>query len=142
MVDPDGLWRRVVDRAQALAASSDRPEAKQAAQIIATLPSAERDKLASADIRALVVPANGAIPNGADGPIMTVTVAGRRTISASEPPAAGAAQPIEVDTRWTIDLATGLLAEERRQSFLAAGNAADRKLVEERIRALELSDPG
>ena len=31
MVDPDGLWRRVVDRAQALAESSDRPEAKQAA---------------------------------------------------------------------------------------------------------------
>ncbi|HRE34372.1 MAG TPA: hypothetical protein PK217_04775, partial [Sphingopyxis terrae] len=92
-------------------------------------------------IRALVVPANGAIPNGADGPIMTVTVAGRRTISASEPPAAGAAQPIEVDTRWTIDLATGLLAEERRQSFLTTGNAADRKLVEERIRALELGDP-
>ena len=54
---------------------------------------------------------------------------------------AGAAQPIEVDTRWTIDLATGLLAEERRQSFLAAGNAADRKLVEERIRALEPGDP-
>ncbi|HRE36268.1 MAG TPA: hypothetical protein PK217_14475, partial [Sphingopyxis terrae] len=72
MVDPDGLWRRVVDRAQALAESSDRPEAKQAAQIIAALPPAERDKLASADIRALVVPANGAIPNGADGPIMTV----------------------------------------------------------------------
>ncbi len=141
MVDPDGLWRRVVDRAQALAESSDRPEAKQAAQIIAALPPGERDKLASADIRALVVPANGAIPSGADGPIMTVSVAGRRTISASEPPAAGAAQPIEVDTRWTIDLATGLLAEERRQSFLTTGNAADRKLVEERIRALEPGDP-
>ena len=36
MVDPEGLWRRVVDRAQALADASGRPEAKRAAQIIAT----------------------------------------------------------------------------------------------------------
>ena len=77
MVDPDGLWRRVVDRAQALAESSDRPEAKQTAQIIAALPPAERDKLASADIRALVVPANGAIPNGADGEFMAIGVWGQ-----------------------------------------------------------------
>src|SRR3546814_16881313 len=58
MVDPGQLWERVTARMEKAGAEADRPEARQLAQLIAALPAAERDRLATADIRALIAPAN------------------------------------------------------------------------------------
>lgn len=145
LVDPAGLWERVTARMQATGAEAGRPEAKQLAQLIAALPAAERDRLATADIRALVAPANSAIPvvvpgNDAsvsithDGPLRTIAKAERGMI-----PAAGAAQPLDTDHVWTIDTATGLVIRERRQSWIVGVKGDERTLVEERVRALEFA---
>lgn len=145
LVDPAGLWERVTARMQATGAEAGRPEAKQLAQLIAALPAAERDRLATADIRALVAPANGAIPVAAlgdganvsmthDGPLRTIAKAERGAI-----PAAGAAQPLDTDHVWTIDTMTGLVIGERRQSWIVGANGNERTLVEERVRALEFA---
>src|SRR3546814_5457862 len=61
MVDLDQLWERVTARIEKAGAEADRPEARQLAQLIAALPAAERDRLATADIRALIAPANDAL---------------------------------------------------------------------------------
>src|SRR3546814_7216532 len=62
MVDPDQLWERVTARMEKAGAEEDRHEARQLAQLIAALPAAERDRLATADIRALLAPANDELP--------------------------------------------------------------------------------
>lgn len=145
LVDPEGLWERATVRIETAGADGARAEARQLAQVIAALPTAERDRLATADIRALVVPANAAIPAQVarnDAKVSIVQDATRRTITKvehSSTAAAGSTQPIEIDHRWTIDTATGLLVQERRQSWIVADDGGERTLVEERVRALELA---
>src|SRR3546814_18272178 len=62
MVDLDQLWERVTARIEKAGAATDRPEARQLAQLIAALPASARDRLATADIRALLAPAHAALP--------------------------------------------------------------------------------
>src|SRR3546814_5617160 len=68
MVDPGQLWERVTARMEKAGAEADRPEARQLAQLIASLPAAERARLAPADIRALIAPAHDAPPAVASDP--------------------------------------------------------------------------
>lgn len=142
LVDPDQLWERVTARVEEAGAESGRPEARQLAQLIAALPAAERDRLAVADIRALIGPASDAIPAVAV-PNAEVSVrhdGARRTIAKVErdsAPIGGKALPLEIDNLWTIDTDTGLVLRERRQSWIVEPDGAGRMLVEERVRALE-----
>jgi hypothetical protein len=143
LVDPDGLWERVTARIQAMGAAAGRPEAKQLAQLVAALPAAERDRLAAADIRALVAPANRAIPVAAsaagasvsvqhDGTLQTIAKVERDSVTAG-----AASQPLEIDHLWTVDTATGLVMREQRQSWIVEANGGARTLVEDRSRTLE-----
>ena len=143
MVDPDQLWERVTARMEKAGAEADRPEARQLAQLIAALPAAERDRLATADIRALIAPANDALPAIAtpdDGDVSIVDDGARRTIAMVERDSAsvaGKAQPLEIANLWTIDTDTGLVVRERRQSWIVTADGEGRRLIEERVRALE-----
>ncbi|WP_374524363.1 hypothetical protein [Sphingopyxis sp.] len=144
MIDPDAQWARVLGKVQSMGAGAGQGEAKQVAGLLASLPPAERDKLATADIRALVAPANPALADGASD--LKVEQAGnRRTITRIERPAAAggpdARPPIEIATSWTIDTATGLILGERRATWVAGENGSERRLVEERIRDLAAGDP-
>jgi hypothetical protein len=145
LVDPDALWERVTARIEAVGAKAGRPEARQLAQLIAALPAAERDRLATADIRALVAPANGAIPLSAqaDGASVSIMHDGAlQTIAKVErdsAPVAGTAKPLEIDNLWTVDTATGLVMREQRQSWIVETEGVGRTLVEERVRALEIT---
>src|SRR3546814_11092967 len=47
LVDPDALWQRVLGRAQDMGAAATPGEAKQLAGLLAALPPAEREKLAT-----------------------------------------------------------------------------------------------
>lgn len=149
LVDPDAQWARVLGNVQDLGASAARGEAKQMVGLLAALPPAERDKLATADIRALVAPANPALPVASDE-AAGVAVAGdgsRRIVtkverSAVEGTASGTQQQIEISTSWTIDTATGLVLGESRKTWLAGADGTDRRLVEESARALAEGDPG
>lgn len=137
LVDPDALWQRVFGRVEETAAAAARSEANQVARLLAALPPAEREKLATEDVRALVAAANPAIGDGSSarqqGDLRTVT----RSEKAAIDTGAGGTQPIEIDRMWTIDTATGLVRSERRQTWIAAAGAGERKLIEERIRALD-----
>ncbi len=143
LIDPEQLWERVTARMEKAGAEADRPEAKQLAQLIAALPAAERDRLATADIRALIAPANDALPAVAashDEDVSIVDDGARRTIAKVERDSAsiaGAAQPLEIANLWTVDIDTGLVIRERRQSWIIAADGKGRRLVEERVRALE-----
>jgi hypothetical protein len=140
MIDPDRLWERVLARIETAGAEGKRAEARQLAQIVAALPAAERDQLASADIRALLAPANGEIPAAA-GPDVSIRQDGAtRTVARSERASVamgGADRALAIDHLWTIDTATGLVVRERQQSWLVDADGDGRTLVEERIRALE-----
>lgn len=136
LVDPDGLWERVTARIEATGAEAGRAQARQVAQMIAALPAAERDRLVTADIRALIVPANAAIPAATLVDVSATHDGARRTVARIER-AAAAAQPLEIDNLWTIDTDTGLVVREQRQSWIVAAGADGRTLVEERVRALE-----
>ena len=144
LVDPDGLWERVTARIEAVGAKAGRPEARQLAQLIAALPAAERDRLATADIRALIAPANGAIPLSAqaEGASVSITHDGAlqaiAKVERDSAPVAGAAKPLEIDNLWTVDTTTGLVMREQRQSWIVDADSDGRTLVEERVRALEL----
>jgi len=142
MVDPGQLWERVTARMEKAGAEADRPEARQLAQLIAALPAAERDRLATADIRALIAPANDALPAVASdaSDVSIVDDGDRRTIAMVERDStsiAGQAQPLEIDNLWTVDTGTGLVIRERRQSWIVTADGQGRRLVEERVRALE-----
>lgn len=145
LVDPEGLWQRVIAQAQTMAAAAEQPEAKQLAQMLAALPPEEREKLATSDVRALVAPANAEIPvppaTGVtvrqDGNLRMIT----RTEKSYVASGAGGMRPIEVDASWTVDTATGLLVGERRQSWVAEPDGSGRKLVEEHVRTLENPAP-
>lgn len=143
LVDPEQLWERVTTRIQTTGAEGGRAEAIELAQLIAALPAAERDRLATADIRALLAPANVAIPSAADPDNAGVSIdqAGTlRVIAKVEHDAAvvgGHPKPLEIDNLWTIDAATGLVMHDRRQSWIVEAEGGRRTLVEERVRALE-----
>lgn len=143
LVDPESLWERVTARIEAAAGEAGRPQARQLAQLIAALPAAERDRLATADIRALIAPANNAIPVAALGDGASVSIlhdGAQRTIAKVERDSAavaGAAQPLEINNLWTVDTDTGLVLRERRQSWIVEAEGDGRTLVEERVRALE-----
>jgi hypothetical protein len=145
LVDPEGLWERVTARIEAAGVKAGRPEARQLAQLIAALPAAERDRLATADIRALVAPANSAIPVSAlaDGASVSMMHDGAlQTIAKVERDSAAVgstARPLEIDNLWTVDTATGLVMREQRQSWIVEAEGDGRTLVEERVRALELA---
>lgn len=144
LVDPDGLWERASARMLATGAEGRRAEGKQLAALIAALPATERDRLATADVRALVATANGAIPlaGSADGANVSMLHGGTlRTIAKVEHLAAavGGSGPLQVDHLWTVDTATGLVTHEQRQSWIVEPDGDGRTLVEERVRALELA---
>lgn len=145
LVDPDQLWARVTARIEATGGAAGRPEARQLAQLVASLPAAERDRLATADIRALVAPANDAIPATApdDGASVSMMHDGaQQTIAKVERDTAavgGKTQQLEIDNLWTIDTATGLVLREQRQSWIVEADGDGRTLVEERVRALNLA---
>lgn len=138
LVDPDGLWQRILGGTHDLGAGAAQPQARQVASILAALPAAERDRLATSDIRALVAAAS-AIPRTAttevsirqDGSLQTTV-----KHEAGEVVGGVATQPLAVEMSWTVDTATGLVIAERRQSFVS-GPEGDKRLVEERIRALD-----
>lgn len=145
LVDAEALWDRAIARTAALGAAAGQAEAKQVAGLIAALPAAQRNELATADIRALVAPANQAIPlkaatNGSsvsirhDGTFQMVAQVERDSLATS-----GEGLPLEVDNLWTIDTATGLVVREQRQSWIVESGSNARTLVEERVRALELA---
>lgn len=145
LVDPDRLWERVIARTEAAGAAAGRPEAQQIAKLIGALPPAERDELAAADIRALVAPANDAIPSGMpaggasvsisrDGALQTIAKVERDSVVVG-----GKVQPLAIDSLWTVDTGTGLVLRERRQSWIVEADSEARTLVEERVRALELA---
>lgn len=144
LVDPDGLWARVTARVGAMGAEAGRPEAKQLAALVAALPVADRDRLAAADIRALLAPANPAIPVSAqaEGASVSVRHDGMYQTFAKverDSAAVGAnARPLEIDNLWTVDTATGLVVREQRQSWIVEAAGDGRTLVEERVRALEM----
>lgn len=136
LVDPEALWARVTGDAAALGTAARQPEAQQVGQMLAALPPAERDRLASADIRALVAAAN-VIPEGSA--IATGDGAGHRTVTRTERetlPGAAGGQVLRTVTAWTIDPATGLVLWQRRQGWLEGGEGAA-ALVEEHVRALD-----
>ena len=142
LVDPDGLWERATARVEAAGAEGGRAEAKQLAQLIASLPAAERDRLATADARALVAAANDAIAAAAaaDGASVSMLHGETlRTVAKVEQDSAtgGGAPPLQIDHLWTVDTATGLVMQERRQSWIVDAQSGGRTLVEERVRAIE-----
>lgn len=145
LVDPEQLWERVAARIEATGAVGGRSEAKQLAELIAALPPAERDRLATADIRALIAPANDAIPLSTPdrGSSVSMTHDGvMRTIARVEHGSAqvgAGARPLEIDNLWTVDTTTGLVMREQRQSWIVEADGDGRTLVEERVRALELA---
>lgn len=134
MVDPDALWQRVLGQVHGAASAAPRPEAQQVANLLAALPAAERDRIATADIRALIAAANPAIGAEVTGD------SGLQKITRNEETAA-AGRPLRIETAWMVDRATGLVAEERRQSWLTGVDGSEPALVEERIRALAFADP-
>ncbi|MFN7027951.1 MAG: hypothetical protein ACK4PC_01155 [Sphingopyxis sp.] len=142
LVDPDGLWERATARVETTGAAGDRAEAKQLAQLIAALPPLERDRLATADARALVAAANDAIAAAAaaDGASVSILHGGTlRTVAKVEQDSAtgDGAPPLQIDHLWTVDSATGLVMQERRQSWIVDAQSGGRTLVEERVRAIE-----
>lgn len=135
LADSDRLWDRILARTEAAGAASKPGEAKQMASLIAALPAAERDRLATADIRALVAGANTAAIAGPGGEAREQD--GLRTIARTEQASlASAAQPLRVEMLWTIDTATGLVVREQRRSWITGADGASPTLVEERERAL------
>jgi hypothetical protein len=141
LADPSQLWARVGQRTQEIAAAATTPEAQQIAALLAALPEAERDKLLTADIRALVAPANASIPMVASDDVDIRQEGDHRIVAKSER-AELASGALDIDTLWTVDTAAGLVLTERRQSWTREPGTDARTLVEERIRALTLGDPG
>lgn len=136
LIDADDLWKRALERTQAAGAGGASAEARQLAQLLAALPPQERDRAATADIRALVAPAVGTDPNVTvrhDGQLRTVTRVDRAALPASS---GQDAKALQTETAWTIDSVTGLVVREQRQSWVIEPEGGAQTLVEERIRAL------
>ncbi|UNU41594.1 hypothetical protein EAO27_01885 [Sphingopyxis sp. YF1] len=142
LADPETLWARVGQRTQDLAAAAQEPEARRVAELLTRLPAGERDRLVTADIRALVAPANAAIPRVAGGGVSIRSDGAVQIIVATERGEPVADAPLGIETHWSIDSRTGLVLGERRQSWIDSPDGARRTLAEERIRALSTGDPG
>ncbi|MBL8652027.1 MAG: hypothetical protein JNL35_16685 [Sphingopyxis sp.] len=148
LADPAQLWAQVAESTQAMAADAKAPEAQQVAALLAALPDAERDRLVTADIRALIAPASTEIPATGDGDAsVSIRHDGAQLsiakVEKGEVAAGGtAANPLDIEMLWTIDTTTGLVMREQRQSWIADPDSAARTLVEERVRALSPGDPG
>lgn len=145
LVDPDGLWERVTARIEATGSEAGRGEARQLAKLVAGLPVAERERLATADIRALIAPANDAIPVTAQGAGASVSIRHDGTqqtfakVEGASAAVGSTAQPLEIDHLWTVDIVTGLVVREQRQSWIVEADGEGRTLVEERVRSLEMT---
>jgi hypothetical protein len=143
LVDAEALWDRAMARTEALGAAAGQAEAKQVAGMIAALPAEQRNELATADIRALVAPANDAIPLKAATNGSSVSISGDGTmqmvaqVEHDSLAAGGGERPLQIDNLWTIDTTTGLVVREQRQSWIVGPESEARTLVEERVRALE-----
>lgn len=149
LIDPDAQWARVLGDVEAMGAKAAQGEAKQMAGLLASLPPAERAKLATADIRALVAPANPAIPVTTDRAAgVAVEQDGvRRAVTKVEQSAIEGTAPalqkrIEITTSWTIDTATGLVLGEHQETWMTGADGVGRRLVEARARDLVDGDPG
>ena len=147
LVDPEAQWQRVLGKVQDMAAKAAQGEARQMAGLLAAMTPVERDRLASADVRALVAPANSSIPVSAkDGTDIAVDQDGnRRTVTEverSEVKAGDAARSLKIATTWKIDTATGLVLGERRETWTGGADGGEPRLAEERIRELAAGDPG
>lgn len=141
LADPAQLWARVGQRTQDIAAAADTPEARQIAALLAALPESEREKMITADIRALVAPANASIPAAESEDAAIRHEGPNHVVAKSERIDLAGAAPLDIDTFWTVDTAAGLVLTERRQSWTREPGADARTLVEERIRALTPGDP-
>jgi len=130
LADPAALGARITERTEALAADASRPEARAIAALLQGLSPAQRAELATADIRALVAPANPglAVPSATDGPLRTVTKVEKDDIAGG--------QAVEIDWLWQVDTASGLVVREQQQSWMGEPESDARMLVEERVRAL------
>lgn len=149
LIDPEAQWQRVLGKVQDMAAKAAQGEARQMAGLLAAMTPVERDKLITADIRALVAAANASIPAAAkDGVDVSVDQNGsRRTVKQVErsevkADAGNASRPLEIVTSWAIDTATGLVLGEQRKIWAGRFNTGDPMMVEERIRELAVGDPG
>lgn len=149
LIDPDAQWARVLGEVQDMGARATQGEAKQMAGLLANLPAAERDKLATADIRALVAPANPAIPVAADraAGVAVEQDGNRRAVTKVEQSTVGGTAPdaqkrLEITTSWTIDTATGLVLGEHQETWMTGADGGGRRLVEARARDLVDGDPG
>jgi hypothetical protein len=126
---------RVTARIEAVGANGNREEAQRLAALIAALPDVERDRLATADVRALLVPANTIIGQAVtddaavNGPL--------RTVVRVEQDGRAGSVPLRIDQRWTVDTTTGLVMRERRQSWVTPVSGSEPTLAEERLRVLE-----
>lgn len=132
LADPQALWTRVARRTHDLAAAAPSPEARRVAALLAALPETERDKAIGADIRALIPPADSAAEPGE-------RAGGHRTIAQVEQAELRPGTPLRIDLLWTIDMASGLVLREQRQSWVTEPGDEARTLAEERIRALDLA---
>lgn len=148
LADPDALWARVAERTRALAAEATAPEARQVAALLASLPEAEREKLVTADIRALIAPANAAISATADddasvsirhdGAQLSIAKVEKGAVAAAD----RGASALDIDMLWAIDKTTGLVLREQRQNWIVEPGSDARTLAEERVRVLTPGDPG
>ena len=141
LADADRLWERALARTADAGAGAGQVEAKRIATMIAALPAAERDRLASADIRALVAPAGAILSAGNAASVSVTQQDGLRRIAKVEPPVSSAqgALAVQTDMIWTIDTATGLVVHEQKQSWIAEPGSDARTLIEERVRALDIT---
>lgn len=141
LIDADDLWQRALGDTEAIGADGRRDEAKQLARMLAALPPAERERAATADVRALIAPANQALLATEGG--NDASIAERsdlRTITRSDRAVVPGSPPVAIETTWTIDGATGLVLREHRQGRTVATEAGATTLVEERIRVLSIAD--
>lgn len=140
LIDADDLWQRALTKTEAMGAEGLRDEAKQLARILAALPPAERERAATADVRALIAPANPVIPTAQySEDVRIAEQANLRTITRTDRADLPGAPPVRIETTWTIDTATGLVLREHRQGRTVASETDAVALVEERLRLLSIA---
>lgn len=144
LVDADRLWERALARTAGAGTAAAKAEAKQLTEMIASLSQIDRDRLATADIRALVAPASAEILSLKSAASVSIIEKGAlQTIAKVEHPVGTVGQdtrPMQVDMLWSVDTATGLVMREQKQSWIVEAGSDARTLIEERVRALILPD--
>lgn len=136
LADADRLWQRVLARVEAAAAAADRPEARQAAQLIGNLSPQERDRLAIADIQAMLAAGGASFAAGQSARSVVTRDGTLGTITWTETQEIPGRAPLQVDVSRTVDVTTGLLINERRRTLLAGSDGGAPVLAEEKIRTL------